>query len=277
MSRTIMDLRFAVALLAAMVLAAPAAAHDFWIQPQTYRLEADVPIAFTLQVGHGEERQRSQIRSSRIARVIAFAPDGSVRDLRSELRLRGASDDGQLQFESSGTHVVVLETDNRGRSALPAQRFNEYAQDEGLTPALDYRRRMGKLSADAAESYRRVTKAIVQVGAAGRQSESPVTTPMGLHLEIVPERNPYTMPGGDLPVRVYFEGRPLPGALVKLTRLEHDDAPVEERRTDLSGRVSFSLIPSGTWLLTVVWTQPVPAPSEVDFDTTFSSLTFGFP
>lgn len=277
MSGTIMKHRLEVVMLAGSLLAAPAQAHDFWIQPHAYWLQADASVPITLQVGHGAERQRSQIRPSRIARVIAFAPDGSARDMRSGLHLRGASDDGQLHFESPGTHVVVLETDNRGRSALPAQRFNDYATDEGLTPALDHRQRMGKMSADAAESYRRVSKAIVQVGAPGSHVESHVTSPLGLSLEIVPERNPYTMPGADLPVRVYFEGEPLAGALVKLTRLERDDAPVAERRTDPQGRASFSVAPSGTWLLNVVWTRPMTAASDVDFDTIFSSLTFGFP
>lgn len=268
---------FRAALLAGMVLTAPADAHDFWIQPQAYWSQTDASIPITLQVGHGAERQRSQIRSSRIARVVAVAPDGSTQDLRPDLQLRGASDDGHLHVVTPGTYVVVLETDNRGRSALPAQRFNKYAQDEGLTPALDYRQRTGKMAVDAAESYRRVTKAIVQVGTVDARSESHITTPLGLALEIVPERNPYATSGSDLPVRVFFEGQPLAGALVKLTRLEHDDAPAEERRTDSSGRASFSLTPSGTWLLNVVWTKPVAAPSEVDFDTTFSSLTFGFP
>ena len=133
------------------------------------------------------------------------------------------------------------------------------------------------MSVDAAESYRRVTKAIVQAGAVGAQSESQVTRPLGLPLEIVPERNPYATTERDLPVRVFFEGEPLPGALVKLTRLEHDDAPVEDRRTDQTGRANFPLAPRGTWLLNVVWTKPVATPAEVDFDTTFSSLTFGFP
>lgn len=268
---------FTAALVAGTILAAQADAHDFWIQPQAYWSQADASIPITLQVGHGAERQRSQIRSSRIARVVAFAPDGSTHDLRPDLQLRGASDDGHLHVDIPGTYVVVLETDNGGRSALPAQRFNKYAQDEGLTSALDHRQRTGKMTADAAESYRRVTKAIVQVGTVGTQSESHITTPLGLPLEIVPERNPYAAPGNDLPIRVYFEGQPLAGALVKLTRLEHDDAPVEERRTDPSGRASFSLTASGSWLLNVVWTKPVAGPSDVDFDTTFSSLTFGFP
>lgn len=265
------------ALLAGMTLIPPANAHDFWIQPQSYWSQTNTPVPITLQVGHGAERQRSQIRSSRIVRVVAFAPDGTAHDMHEDLHLRGASDDGQLQFKTSGTYVVVLETDNRGRSALPAQRFNEYAQDEGLTAALDHRQRTGKMATDTAESYRRVTKAIVQVGPMQAHTEAHITSPLGLPLEIVLERNPYATTGNELPVRVYFEGQPLPGALVKLTRLEQDDAPVEERRTDSSGRASFSPTRAGRWLLNVVWSRPVPPPSDVDFDTTFSSLTFGFP
>ncbi|WP_129645593.1 DUF4198 domain-containing protein [Peristeroidobacter agariperforans] len=264
-------------LLAGLVLAPAVHAHDFWIQPQAYWSEVNASIPITLQVGHGMQRQRSQIRSSRIARIVVFAPDGTVRDLRENLHLRGASDDGHLHFETSGTHVVVLETDNRGRSALPAERFNKYVQEEGLTAALDYRQRTSKMAMDAAESYRRVTKSIVQVGKLGTPCGSHITSPLGLPLEIVLEQNPYAEARSDLPVRVFFEGQPLAGALVKLTRLEHDEVPVEARRTDPSGRASFRLTPTGAWLLNVVWTKPVTGPSDVDFDTTFSSLTFGFP
>ncbi|MFC4313272.1 DUF4198 domain-containing protein [Steroidobacter flavus] len=267
----------AVALLNGVMFSSGAVAHDFWIQPLQYWSQPDASIPITLQVGHGAERQRSQIRSNRISRFVAVAPDGTSRDVRSDLHLRGATDDGRLQFAAPGTYVVVLETDNRGRSGLPAQRFNDYARDEGLTPALEYRERAGKMAADTAESYRRVSKAIVQNGAVDSRSQAHVTTPLGLTLEIVPERSPYSGGAGDLPVRVYFEGQPLAGALVKLTQLEHDDAPVEQRRTDAAGRASFALTPRGTWLLNVVWSKPVEAPAEVDFDTTFSSLTFGFP
>lgn len=267
---------FVPALLTGLAIAAPVSAHDFWVQPLQYWSQSDGPIPITLQVGHGAERQRSQIRSSRISRFVAVAPDGTSHDIRSDLHLRGANDDGRLNFEAPGTYVVVLETDNGGRSALPAKRFNDYALDEGLTPALEYRERARKMTADTAESYRRVSKAIVQKGSVDTNAQAHVTTPVGLTLEIVPERSPY-VEGGDLPVRVFFKGQPLAGALVKLTQLEHDDAPVEERRTDSSGRASFPPTQRGTWLLNVVWTQPAAAPADVDFDTTFSSLTFGFP
>jgi hypothetical protein len=34
--------------------------------------------------------------------------------------------------------------------------------------------------------------------------------------------------------------------------------------------------PGGKWLLNVIWTQIAPASSDADFETTFSSLSFGY-
>jgi retron-type reverse transcriptase len=39
----------------------------------------------------------------------------------------------------------------------------------------------------------------------------------------------------------------------------------------------FHMPGEGTWLLNVIWTTPLPNTSETDFETTFSSLSFGFP
>jgi uncharacterized GH25 family protein len=78
-------------------------------------------------------------------------------------------------------------------------------------------------------------------------------------------------------VRVLFEGRPLPGALVKLTNLDADEKPVAMQRTDAAGRAVFTAPRSGSWLLNVVWTKPISGDRRGDFDTTFSSLTWGYP
>jgi uncharacterized GH25 family protein len=277
MKRVHMTMRVgSVALMLGMLVALPAVAHDFWVQPEQYWSQPNASIPITLQVGHGPERQRSPIRQSRIARFSNVLPEGAMLDERANLHLGGATEDGRLRFQTAGTYIVVLETDDRGRSALSAQRFNEYVRTEGLTRAQEQRERTDRMKAGASESYRRVTKALVQIGAVDSQSQSQVTTPLGLTLEIVPERNPYSG-AGDLPIRVIFEGQPLAGALIKLTQLAHDGTPHEVQRTDGAGRARFELPEGGSWLLNVIWTKPAPATAEVDFETTFSSLSFGFP
>lgn len=260
-------------LMAVVALASPAAAHDFWVQPQAYRVEPRVETPLTLQVGHGPMRQRSQIPSRRIVRFAAVGPDGRATDLRGGLRLGEAARDGTLKFDQPGTQVVVFETDSAAQSHLPALRFNDYLAAEGLTPAIALRARTGRTGAEGSEAYGRVSKAIVQVGSGGGQGQ--VTRPVGLPLEIVPEVSPYALPRPSaLPVRVIYRGRPLAGALVKLTDLAHDVAPVETHRTDGAGRARFAMPKAGTWLLNVIWTRPLEG-AETDFETTFSSLSFG--
>lgn len=258
----------------------PALTHDFWIQPREYWLSPGVVTPLTLQVGHGQYRQRSPIPLRRVTRFSVAGPRGAPLDLRERLHPGDPPEDGSLIFPESGLYVVVLETDNRAQSHLPAIRFNDYLQVEGLTPALEERQRLHRMDTDGSEIYSRHAKAIIQVGTNGSTGNSTgwVTQPLGLPLEIVPQVNPYAHPRpAALPVQVLYQGRPLAGALVKLTELEHDAAPFETHRTDSAGRATFVLPTQGAWLLNVIWTTPLPKSSETDFETVFSSLSFGFP
>lgn len=257
--------------------ASPVAAHDFWLQPSEYWLTADAPTSMTLQVGHGPLRQRSPIPARRITQFRAIAPAGATTDLRQRLQLGEASKDGDFQLHDPGTHVLILQTDDRAQTHLASLRFNDYLRAEGLTPALEQRARLHRLDADGSERYSRCAKSIVQVGPGSAQSQDQISRPVGLPLEIVPEANPYHEPQSTtLPVRVFYAGRPLKGALVKLTDLRRDSAPLETHLTDGNGRAIFAMPRSGTWLLNVIWTKALPPSDETDFETIFSSLTFGF-
>jgi uncharacterized GH25 family protein len=255
-------------------------AHDFWVQPADYWVESDVVTPMTLQVGHGPYRQRSPISLRRITRFEAITPGGNHQDLRKRLHPGDDSDDGNFRLVAPGTYLLVLETDNSAQSHLPALRFNDYLQVEGLTPALELRQRTNRMDADGSECYSRRAKVIVQVGNSNPAVDKSrlVTEPIGLPLEIVPEVNPYAEPRpASLPVHVLYQRRPLAQALVKLTRLEHDAEPFESHLTDTTGRAVFHMPSEGTWLLNVIWTKPLPRAHETDFETVFSSLSFGFP
>ena len=258
--------------------APPIKAHDFWVQPKEYWLALDAVTDMTLQVGHGPNRQRSPIPLRRITRYEAIMPAGPALDLRDELRSGDNNKDAVLRFHAPGTYVLVLETDDRAQVHLPAIRFNDYLRAEGLTPAIEQRQRTHRMDADGSEKYSRCAKSIIQVGPPGATSQAQVSKPLGLALEIIPERSPYAEPqSSTLPVRVIYAGHPLKGALVKLTNLEHDDVPFEIQMTDNAGRASFTMPTAGSWLLNVIWTKTQPRSSDTDFETTFSSLSFGFP
>jgi len=268
---------FARSLAAALTLftASASGAHDFWLQPASQQIMPRAPFGVTFEVGHGPDRQRSPIAASRIIRFEGVAADGSRTDLRNRIHVGDTVGDATIGFERPGTYVVLLETDNRAESHLPAVRFNDYLNVEGLTPAIALRERTGRTGVDGAENYSRHAKTIVQIGRADARAQAQVIRPLGLELEIVPERSPQAAPrGAALPVRVFYRGRRLAGALVKLTDLAHDAHPVAMQRTDSSGRAVFAMPARGRWLLNVIWTRPSPRTNLTDFETSFSSLSF---
>lgn len=243
-------------LLLMLCLCMNARAHDFWINPDSFVVSIGASTALRMQVGHGDARRTSMIPSRRIKRFAAWTPAGDVIDLRS---------DGRLAPGEPGLHLLVLETDADALSHLPADRFNAYAAEEGLRPAAAAR--------DVIERYRRVAKALVQAGAPGAGSQDLATKRLGLPLEIVLVAPPAD--SATLTAQVVFQGRPLARALVKLTDLDHDARPVATQVTDAAGLVRLSRPPPGQWLLNVVWTTPLDGDAGIDFDTIFSSLSFG--
>ena len=259
--------------LTLILVATPLAAHDFWIQPQRFQVAVGAPYAATFQVGHGAARQRWGA-SERIVQLDAMF-GGRRRNLRPQIRTDGPAD-LVTSFAAPGLHVIALQS-NYAASELPAIRFNDYARLEGLSLVTAARTRAGTTGKPGRERYSRRAKMLVQVGAQSAANQALATRPIGLKLEIVPARNPYALGATQmLPVHVLYKGKRLAGATVKLTSLEADEKPVATAITDRAGRATFRVPPVGDWLVNVVWSEPVQGDAQVEFDTTFSSLTFGF-
>ncbi len=252
-----------------------ASAHDFWVQPARYWITPNAAVPTSFQVGHGKDRVRWDSDIRRITAFRSIGP-GGVKDHKAELQRGAMTQDHPIRFGSPGGHVLYLTTDH-ARSELPGLRFTDFAKEEGLTVALQERERTRSTDKPGREIYTRRAKVLIQVGPVSSATQSRVTQPVGLSLEIVPEVNPYAANAGAiLPVRILFEGKPLAGATVKLNNLDFDLRPIEIIRTDAAGRAVFKMPRSGTWQLNVIWAKPIKD-HRAEFETTFSSLTFGFP
>ena len=115
-----------------------------------------------------------------------------------------------------------------------------------------------------------------EVGVAG--DDLAATRAIGLKLEIVPDKSPYALSADrTLPIHVLYNGRRLANATIKLTNLANDAKPVAVAVTDRAGQARFRVPATGNWLLNVVWGEAIAGDRRFDFDTTFSSLTFGYP
>jgi uncharacterized GH25 family protein len=258
-------------LLAILLLAspaAPAAAHDFWIQPSSFAGPPGATIEVGLYVGDGAQIDEVGRNPELIRRFESVS--GQTR--RSVGGYAGAAPAGIARLTEPGLTTLVYQS---GHSfiELPAEKFESYLDDEGLEEISVERQRRGESLAPARESYARYCKSLVRVGDAteGRDAE------VGLPIEIVAESDPFLWhDSGSLAFRLLFQGEPLAGRLVKLVHL--DDPKLRLLgRSDLDGRVAFSPPRGGPWRVVSVHMLPATAGVEGDWESFWASLTFALP
>jgi uncharacterized GH25 family protein len=119
------------------------------------------------------------------------------------------------------------------------------------------------------ESYSKHAKTFVRVGdpAADLSWQEPV----GMPLEIVPEKDPTLLKkGDDFPVRVLKQGKPF--AHFSLNAIAAGEKKGETRKTDSSGRVTFQVAKEGRWLLRGTDIRKSTQPNT-DWESDFTTLT----
>jgi uncharacterized GH25 family protein len=268
-------MRTVLATLALAVTCQPAKAHDFWLRPAAFKVASGQPLAVSFLVGHGREVEPWNLRWDRLHSFQSIGPDGAGTDLQADVKLAaGQTPAGAtVRLEGEGTHMLVTAS-YHSMSTLPAAKFNDYLKLEGLTAISDARTRAGTTKGPGRELYSRRAKSLVQVG---NVFSAAVTRPLGLTLEIVPQRNPYAPDGGTtLPVTVLFRGKPLAGALIDLTALDDGTERQQAQRTNASGTASFDIPRKGAWKINVIWGEPTVGRKDAEFDTVFASLTLGY-
>lgn len=260
-----------------LLLAAPAAGHDFWIQPESFRAEPGETVALSFMIGEPGAVEHWRTEWRKIVSLQDFGPAG-VTDLAASIRPVAEpatpleAVDATVALRGAGTHVLAFAS-NHAVSDLPAAEFEDYARHEGLAHLIALRASAGQSAANGREVYSRRAKALIQVG--NRATDS-VSRPIGQTLEIVPLVNPALLPpGAPLRLRVLFHGAPLTGASVVLEALGPDTKHGEPQVTDRNGEVSFPLVRRGAWKAATIWSYAIEDP-RADYETIFSSLTFGF-
>ena len=261
----------------ALLLAAPAAAHDFWIEPDAFRAESGMPVALRFLVGEPGAVEHWSTEWRKIVSLQDFGPDG-VTDLAASIRPANPPEtpleavDATVSLAGAGTHVLAF-VSNHAVSDLPAAEFEDYARHEGLAHLIGLRAAAGKSAANGRELYSRRAKALIQIGPRATDS---VSRPIGQTLEIVPLTNPALLASGTpLRLRVLFHGAPLAGASVVLEALGPEAKHGEPQITDAKGEVSFTADRTGSWKAATIWSYPIEDP-RADYETIFSTLTFGF-
>jgi uncharacterized GH25 family protein len=255
-----------LSVLAVATTLAPIFAHDMWIEPTTFLPEAGQIVGVRLRVGQdllGDPLPRDPA----LVKQFIFEDAGGRKPVVGR---NGADPAGFVRVAMPGL-LVVGYSSNPSAVELSADKFNQYVREEGLDSVAELRARRNETGAKVHELFARCAKSLVLSGSpAGTQGDRC----LGFTLELMAERNPYGIrPGEDLPVRLTYENRPLPGALVvAINRLN----PSEKlsARTDKDGRVHLRLRSGGMWLVKAVHMVAAPAGANGEWASYWASLTF---
>lgn len=254
---------------ALLFFASPLSAHDFWIQPSTYRPEVGETLLIHLRVGQhflGDPLPRS---ATLIERFVAVSPSGQTDIAGVEGR------------DPAGTFPVTKAEDlligYRSRPTfveLGPEKLAQYLADEGEERIQKIRESVGKENAPWREIFSRCAKSLL---ASGNGRARVFNKVLGFRLELIPGKDPSrSRAGSAIPVLLQFDGQPLAGALVVAINSADPLHPLR-MRTDARGQVSLTLPQAGEWMFKAVHIFPAPAGGKAEWESLWASLTFELP
>jgi uncharacterized GH25 family protein len=241
-------------------------AHDTWLIPDRFQITAGESVTLDLTSGMafpkldvGPKRERIQGVFCRLAGRTFELSDFETAP--NSLRIKGA-------FPNPGVAAIWVKSPPKKIELKPDQ-VQEYL-DEIDAPAL-VRQQWTKEKEPKRwrESYRKHSKTFVRVGDAS--ADTSWREPVGMFLEIVPEKDPTTLKAGDeFAVHVLKDGKPL--ADFSLGIIAAGDAKGSIKKTDHMGKVSFLLSKDGCWLLRGTDLHK-STKENIDWESDFTTLT----
>jgi len=249
-------------LMLAALPGAAALAHDFWLEPSTFRPAAGATVAVGLRVGEDFLGDPVLRASSSIERFV-------VRERGREGDVRGVEGgDPAGWFQAREGAAVVAYASRPAPVELAPERFEAYLRRQGLEWVIAARERDGERGDPGRELFTRQAKAIL----AGARPFGAASRPIGLRYEIVPVGDP-SFAASTFRGRALYEGEPAAGALV--TALLRGDPKLRlTTRSDRGGGFAFRLPRPGVWLVESVWMVEAPLLSRADWQSFWASLTF---
>lgn len=256
--------------VAALVLgfAGIAQGHDFWIEPAPVNAKRATSIDCVLRVG---DFGRGDVVPRSDAHIVSFRAIDAIGE-RDVTGTDGSAIAGSTTLRTPGTTVVAYAS-HPTRLELDAFHFALYLHEAGLDAIVKERDARGESRHPGREDFARCAKTLIRVDgdATGFDRE------VGLTLELVARSNPFEPDArGTFTVALLRDAQPLASTRVSATALSGERVTLHAT-TDERGEASFELPRTGSWLIHAVTMRRVQASADVDWRSTWASLTFTVP
>lgn len=253
----------AIALVLTLI-AAPAAAHEFWISPTDYTPAADEATSANIRVGEGFSGAAYAYFPNSITRFEVIS-DGAATPVDGTIGDRPAMGETVLP---EGLAVIVHETANSRLRYDELERFERFTSHKGFPEVAE------GAEMPVTEVYRRYAKSLIGVGA-GEGSDAEA----GLYAELTARTNPYTDDLSDgFTVRLTEAGAPVPDYQIEVFALPEgaEEAAIETYTTDADGVATFPVEPGTEYMVDSVLMRPSDR-EGVDWMSHWANLTFMTP
>lgn len=259
--------KFLITVLSLIVCALPVLGHDTWLIPGRFSIPVGATIQLDLTSGMAFPALDTAIKPERIDRAKFRLADQTL-DI-SKISPAAHSLRFQTELAQAGIATLWVELKPKALTLTPAK-VEEYLKEIDAPESVRNRWKTSASPKQWRESYVKHAKTFLKVG--NPTSDRSWAEPVGMVLEIVPERDPTALHSGDeFPVRVLKNGAPLPDFPLGLVRAGQKHGIIQ--KTDAEGRIVFHLKSGGKWLIRGTELRPATQP-DLDWESDFTTLTF---
>ncbi len=243
-------------------------AHDFWIEPSSFRPLPDALVDIKLLVGNPFQGEAEKRDSTRIVKFVII----NAKEEKPVLGFDGKDPVGYLRLHDPGLYLIGYRSTGQ-KNVLEPGEFEKYLKLYGLEKIIAERARRNESQKPGREIFSRCAKSMILVpGDTAAAVE--YDRLLGFTVELAPVKNPYRLkPGDQLPVRILYNGKGITDVLVVAANRNAPEKMVK-KRSDKEGLVKFDLTGKGDWLITAVHMVPASDETHADWESFWASLSF---
>ena len=251
-----------------------AKAHEFWISPTEFQVDAGQTVSANLIVGTELVGNGQAYLPNRFRRFDYISGEMQA-NVRGRLGDRPAT---RIKDAPDGLMIIVHETADFKITWDAFSEFVAFVEHKDATWTLEAHKERGLSEVDVAEVYSRYAKSLIGVGSAQGSDRE-----VGLETEILALENPYTDEMADgMDVRLLYQGEVRGDEQIEIFEQSPDGAiEISTLRTNAAGVATIPVKPGHRYMLdAVVLREPSAELAEslgVVWESLWANLTFGVP
>lgn len=252
------------------ICASIATAHEFWIEPESYVVDASDNLVTKLKNGQNFEGISLAFFDRNVARFEVVTGD-----VRRPVKARmGDNPALDMPAQHTGLTIVLHETTPSFVTYREWEKFQKFADHKDFGDIAARHQANGFGPPPFKERYSRHAKALIAVGDGAGADRA-----FGLKTEFVALTNPYAPDfDGTMRVQVFYEGAIRPDAQVEVFDRDPEGAvTVSLHRADSEGMTAIPVTPGHNYLFDAVVLRPAQDSDDAVWETFWAALTFAVP